>query len=57
MMGFAFCGSYRIASSSNNQIGSRLSWSRNHASKDIRIGVEARDGIKVTMDPVPGIKC
>jgi hypothetical protein len=43
------------------QIGSRLSWSRNYASKDIRIGVEARagmlkgdkelvDGIKVTTD-------
>jgi hypothetical protein len=48
------------------QIGSRMSWSRNYASKDIRIGVEARagmlkgvkellDGIKVTMDLVPGL--
>ncbi|KAJ6989408.1 hypothetical protein NC653_022096 [Populus alba x Populus x berolinensis] len=57
MMSFAFCGFYRIARSTNNQIGSRLSWSRNHASKDIRIGVDACDGIKVTVDTILGIKC
>ena len=44
------------------QIGSRLSWSRNYAAKDIRFGVEARavmlkgveelaDAVKVTMGP------
>ncbi|KAL3609471.1 hypothetical protein D5086_000491 [Populus alba] len=62
MMGFAFCGFHRIARSSTNQIGSRLSWSRNYAAKDIRFGVEARagmlkgveelaDAVKVTMGP------
>lgn len=49
-------------SSSNLRIGSRLSWSRNYAAKDIRFGVEARalmlkgvedlaDAVKVTMGP------
>ncbi|KAJ6713767.1 60 KDA HEAT SHOCK PROTEIN MITOCHONDRIAL [Salix viminalis] len=52
----------RIARSSTNQIGSRLSWSRNYAAKEIRFGVEARagmlkgveelaDAVKVTMGP------
>ncbi|KAL9406941.1 hypothetical protein Peur_003913 [Populus x canadensis] len=52
----------RIVRSSTNQIGSRLSWSRNYAAKDIRFGVEARagmlkgveelaDAVKVTMGP------
>ncbi|KAG5249717.1 hypothetical protein OIU76_003622 [Salix suchowensis] len=52
----------RIARSSSKQIGSRLSWSRNYAAKDIRFGVEARavmlkgveelaDAVKVTMGP------
>ncbi|KAJ6388170.1 hypothetical protein OIU77_026695 [Salix suchowensis] len=52
----------RIARSSTKQIGSRLSWSRNYAAKDIRFGVEARavmlkgveelaDAVKVTMGP------
>ncbi|CAK7336188.1 unnamed protein product [Dovyalis caffra] len=52
----------RIARSSTNHIGSRLSWSRNYAAKDIRFGVEARavmlkgveelaDAVKVTMGP------
>lgn len=45
-----------------NQIGSRLSWTRNYAAKDIKFGVEARalmlkgveelaDAVKVTMGP------
>jgi chaperonin GroEL len=44
------------------QVGSRLSWSRNYAAKDIKFGVEARtlmlrgveelaDAVKVTMSP------
>lgn len=44
------------------QVGSRLSWSRNYAAKDIKFGVEARalmlrgveelaDAVKVTMGP------
>ncbi|KAF9611084.1 hypothetical protein IFM89_026968 [Coptis chinensis] len=53
----------RIASRSNtNLVGSRLSWSRNYAAKDIRFGVDARalmlrgveelaDAVKVTMGP------
>ncbi|KAA8548492.1 hypothetical protein F0562_000241 [Nyssa sinensis] len=52
----------RIASNSNQQIGSRLSWNRNYAAKDIKFGVEARalmlkgveelaDAVKVTMGP------
>ncbi|ONK79578.1 uncharacterized protein A4U43_C01F7800 [Asparagus officinalis] len=52
----------RAASSSSRQIGSRLGWSRNYASKDIKFGVEARalmlrgveelaDAVKVTMGP------
>ncbi|KAK1313973.1 hypothetical protein QJS10_CPA06g00062 [Acorus calamus] len=52
----------RIAGSSGRQIGSRLSWSRNYAAKDIKFGVEARalmlrgveelaDAVKVTMGP------
>ncbi|KAG6781438.1 hypothetical protein POTOM_014342 [Populus tomentosa] len=52
----------RIARSTTKQIGSRLSWSRNYAAKDIRFGVEARavmlkgveelaDAVKVTMGP------
>ncbi|KAF9611082.1 hypothetical protein IFM89_026966 [Coptis chinensis] len=52
-----------IASRSNtNLVGSRLSWSRNYAAKDIRFGVDARalmlrgveelaDAVKVTMGP------
>ncbi|KAJ6428353.1 hypothetical protein OIU84_023727 [Salix udensis] len=62
MTGFAFCGFHRIARSSTNQIGSRSSWSRNYAAKEIRFGVEARagmlkgveelaDAVKVTMGP------
>lgn len=49
-------------SSRSGQIGSRISWSRNYAAKDIRFGVEARalmlkgveelaDAVKVTMGP------
>ncbi|KAK7354979.1 hypothetical protein VNO80_14224 [Phaseolus coccineus] len=52
----------RIARSGSNQVGSRLSWSRNYASKDIIFGVEARalilrgveelvEAVKVTMGP------
>ncbi|KAK1260398.1 CLIP-associated protein [Acorus gramineus] len=52
----------RIAGSSGRQIGSRLSWSRNYAAKDIKFGLEARalmlkgveelaDAVKVTMGP------
>ncbi|KAL5194282.1 Chaperonin CPN60-2, mitochondrial [Glycine soja] len=52
----------RIARSSSQQIGSRLSLSRNYAAKDIKFGVEARalmlkgveelaDAVKVTMGP------
>ncbi|CAL0321187.1 unnamed protein product [Lupinus luteus] len=52
----------RIARSSSQQIGSRVSWSRNYAAKDIKFGVEARalmlkgveelaDAVKVTMGP------
>ncbi|KAJ1401705.1 TCP-1-like chaperonin intermediate domain superfamily [Sesbania bispinosa] len=52
----------RIARSSSQQIGSRWSWNRNYAAKDIRFGVEARalmlkgveelaDAVKVTMGP------
>ncbi|KAJ9182373.1 hypothetical protein P3X46_006375 [Hevea brasiliensis] len=52
----------RIARNSTHQIGSRLSWSRNYAAKDIKFGVEARalmlrgveelaDAVKVTMGP------
>ncbi|XP_021896926.1 chaperonin CPN60-2, mitochondrial [Carica papaya] len=52
----------RIARNSTHQVGSRLSWSRNYAAKDIRFGVEARalmlrgveelaDAVKVTMGP------
>ncbi|KAJ0966562.1 hypothetical protein J5N97_023479 [Dioscorea zingiberensis] len=52
----------RIAGSSSRQIGSRVSWSRNYAAKDIKFGVEARalmlkgveelaDAVKVTMGP------
>lgn len=44
------------------KIGSRISWSRNYAAKDIKFGVEARalmlkgveelaDAVKVTMGP------
>ena len=46
----------------NVQIGSRISWRRNYAAKDIKFGVEARslmlrgveelaDAVKVTMGP------
>lgn len=46
----------------NIQIGSRISWRRNYAAKDIKFGVEARslmlrgveelaDAVKVTMGP------
>ncbi|KAL1832367.1 hypothetical protein DCAR_0102368 [Daucus carota subsp. sativus] len=52
----------RIATSSTQQIGSRLSLSRNYAAKDIRFGIEARalmlkgveelaDAVRVTMGP------
>eukprot|EP00262_Sarcandra_glabra_P006184 TRINITY_DN18307_c0_g1_i1.p1 TRINITY_DN18307_c0_g1~~TRINITY_DN18307_c0_g1_i1.p1 ORF type:complete len:581 (+),score=158.70 TRINITY_DN18307_c0_g1_i1:189-1931(+) len=52
----------RIARNSSQQIGSRLSWNRNYAAKDIRFGVDARaamlkgveelaDAVKVTMGP------
>ncbi|KAF8388334.1 hypothetical protein HHK36_027000 [Tetracentron sinense] len=52
----------RIARNSSQQIGSRLSWNRNYAAKDIKFGVEARalmlrgveelaDAVKVTMGP------
>ncbi|KAH7669684.1 Chaperone tailless complex polypeptide 1 (TCP-1) protein [Dioscorea alata] len=52
----------RIVGSSSRQIGSRVSWSRNYAAKDIKFGVEARalmlkgvedlaDAVKVTMGP------
>ncbi|TVU30452.1 hypothetical protein EJB05_22077 [Eragrostis curvula] len=50
------------SSSAARQVGSRLSWSRNYAAKDIKFGVEARalmlrgveelaDAVKVTMGP------
>ncbi|KAL2994789.1 hypothetical protein AAZX31_10G182700 [Glycine max] len=50
------------ARSSTQQIGSRVSWNRNYAAKDIKFGVEARalmlkgveelaDAVKVTMGP------
>ncbi|KAK7356503.1 hypothetical protein VNO80_15776 [Phaseolus coccineus] len=52
----------RISRSGTQQIGSRVSWSRNYAAKDIKFGVEARalmlkgveelaDAVKVTMGP------
>ncbi|CAJ1967909.1 unnamed protein product [Sphenostylis stenocarpa] len=52
----------RIARSGSKQVGSRLSWNRNYAAKDIKFGVEARalmlkgveelaDAVKVTMGP------
>ncbi|KHN00995.1 chaperonin CPN60-2, mitochondrial [Glycine soja] len=52
----------RIARSSTQQIGSRVTWNRNYAAKDIKFGVEARalmlkgveelaDAVKVTMGP------
>ncbi|KAM0941956.1 putative chaperonin Cpn60/TCP-1 family, groEL-like apical domain superfamily [Dioscorea sansibarensis] len=52
----------RIIGSSSRQIGSRVSWRRNYAAKDIKFGVEARalmlkgvedlaDAVKVTMGP------
>ncbi|KAI6693793.1 hypothetical protein NL676_021503 [Syzygium grande] len=52
----------RIARNSAHQIGSRASWTRNYAAKDIKFGVEARslmlkgvedlaDAVKVTMGP------
>ncbi|KAL3726784.1 hypothetical protein ACJRO7_031650 [Eucalyptus globulus] len=52
----------RIARNSAHQIGSRASWARNYAAKDIKFGVEARalmlkgvedlaDAVKVTMGP------
>ncbi|KAE8722552.1 Chaperonin CPN60-2 [Hibiscus syriacus] len=52
----------RIARNTTHQIGSRLSWNRNYAAKDIRFGVEARalmlkgveelaDAVRVTMGP------
>ncbi|KAF1860509.1 hypothetical protein Lal_00021552 [Lupinus albus] len=52
----------RFARSCSQQIGSRVSWSRNYAAKDIKFGVEARalmlkgveelaDAVKVTMGP------
>ncbi|GLT97864.1 hypothetical protein SLE2022_154080 [Rubroshorea leprosula] len=52
----------RIARNGTRQIGSRLSWSRNYAAKDIKFGVEARalmlrgveelaDAVRVTMGP------
>ncbi|KAJ9176535.1 hypothetical protein P3X46_011838 [Hevea brasiliensis] len=52
----------RLAKNSTQQIGGRLTWSRNYAAKDIKFGVEARalmlkgvedlaDAVKVTMGP------
>ncbi|KAJ6803462.1 chaperonin CPN60-2, mitochondrial [Iris pallida] len=52
----------RAASNSSRQIGSRFTWSRNYAAKDIKFGVDARalmlrgveelaDAVKVTMGP------
>ncbi|KAK3029536.1 hypothetical protein RJ639_038495 [Escallonia herrerae] len=52
----------RVARSSTQQVGSRLSWNRNYAAKDIRFGVQARatmlkgveelaDAVRVTMGP------
>ncbi|KAK9281276.1 hypothetical protein L1049_004173 [Liquidambar formosana] len=52
----------RVVKNSNHQVGSRLSWNRNYAAKDIKFGVEARalmlkgveelaDAVKVTMGP------
>ncbi|XP_044500887.1 chaperonin CPN60, mitochondrial [Mangifera indica] len=52
----------RIARNNTQPIGSRLSWNRNYAAKDIKFGVEARalmlkgveelaDAVKVTMGP------
>ncbi|EXC24142.1 Chaperonin CPN60-2 [Morus notabilis] len=52
----------RLSKNSCQQIGSRLSWARNYAAKDIKFGVEARslmlkgvedlaDAVKVTMGP------
>ncbi|KAK9944906.1 hypothetical protein M0R45_010448 [Rubus argutus] len=52
----------RLAKNSTQQIGSRISWRRNYAAKDIKFGVEARslmlrgveelaDAVKVTMGP------
>ncbi|XP_062023368.1 chaperonin CPN60-1, mitochondrial [Rosa rugosa] len=52
----------RLARNSGQQIGSRISWRRNYAAKDIKFGVEARslmlrgveelaDAVKVTMGP------
>ncbi|XP_055813805.1 chaperonin CPN60-2, mitochondrial [Solanum dulcamara] len=52
----------RVSRTSSQQIGERLTWSRNYAAKDIRFGVEARglmlkgveelaDAVKVTMGP------
>ncbi|OWM80223.1 hypothetical protein CDL15_Pgr012354 [Punica granatum] len=52
----------RIARNSTQQIGSRATWTRNYAAKDIKFGVEARasmlkgvedlaDAVKVTMGP------
>ncbi|XP_017969755.1 PREDICTED: chaperonin CPN60-2, mitochondrial [Theobroma cacao] len=52
----------RLAKNNTQLIGSRLSWSRNYAAKDIKFGVEARalmlrgveelaDAVKVTMGP------
>ncbi|CAN6551960.1 unnamed protein product [Malus baccata var. baccata] len=52
----------RVARNCTKQIGGRLSWSRNYAAKDIKLGVEARalmlsgveelaDAVKVTMGP------
>ncbi|GMN50385.1 hypothetical protein TIFTF001_019539 [Ficus carica] len=51
-----------LTKNSTQQIGSRLSWARNYAAKDIKFGVEARglmlrgveelaDAVKVTMGP------
>ncbi|CAN0897775.1 Chaperonin CPN60-2, mitochondrial [Linum grandiflorum] len=52
----------RLAKNASQQIGSRASWTRNYAAKDIKFGVEARalmlrgveelaDAVKVTMGP------
>ncbi|CAN0897779.1 Chaperonin CPN60-2, mitochondrial [Linum grandiflorum] len=52
----------RFAKDASQQIGSRASWTRNYAAKDIKFGVEARalmlrgveelaDAVKVTMGP------
>ncbi|KAI3430124.1 uncharacterized protein J3R85_008268 [Psidium guajava] len=58
----SFASKARIARNSAHQIGSRATWARNYAAKDVKFGVEARalmlkgvedlaDAVKVTMGP------